>query len=187
MDNSEAELTLSIIRQMTGNENLLGLGSLWDAEQSNADLDEAREFERGRKAQVYFRDAIVEISKGGNSLVTVSGFHTGIHIRRIGMFWLDGNLCGTTDRVIVPLSGVICVVSDSLCGCEPHSVACFELVTFGAVARELERHMTPVSVTGDRYGIRGRISGVWRDAITVRTPAGESLIPLTAIRTIHVG
>lgn len=171
---------------MTGNENLLGLGSLWDAEQSNADLDEAREFERGRKAQLCFRDAIAEISQGGNSLVTVSGFHTGIHIKRIGMFWLDGDLCGTTDRVIVPLSGVVCVVSDSLCGCEPHSVASFEMVTFGAVARELERHMTRVIVTGDRHGVRGRISGVWRDAITVRTPAGESLFPLTAIHAIHV-
>ncbi len=180
------ELTLSIIRQMTRDENLFGLGSLWDAEQRNADLDEAREIERGRKAQLHFRDAIVEIAKGGNALVTVVGAPQGIHVRRIGMLWLDGDLCGTTDRVIVPLSGVASVVSDSMCGCTPRSVASFEMVTFGAVARELERHVSHVSVTGDRHGVRGRISGVWRDAITVRTPLGESLFPLTAIRAIYV-
>jgi len=181
------ELTLPIIRQMGGNENLLGLGSLWDAEQRNADLDEARELERGRKAQLYFRDAIVELSDRGTSLVTVLGVRNGIHVRRIGMFWLDGDLCGTTERVIVPFGGVVNVMSESLCGCQPGRVASFDMVTFGAVARELERHLTPVSVVGDRHGVQGRISGVWRDAITIRTALGESLIPLLAIRAIHVG
>jgi hypothetical protein len=100
--------------------------------------------------------------------------------------WLDGVACGTSDRVIVPFGGILVIESSTRCSCDDAAPDHFELVSFGAVLRELERRATVVTVMGGRYGQRGRIIGVWRDALTLRGARGTAVFPLGAVGSIVV-
>lgn len=185
MDNSTGWKVFPIIRQMSSNENLFGLGSLWDTEILNAQFDEAREKARQERATRYLRDAISDLIAESPTSVIVVAVDRPIHVERVGMMWLDGTLCGSTDRVIVPCAAIDRVSAPPECGCLIPRPREFELVPLGAVWRELERRATPVTVMTSRGGIHGRIVGVWRDAISVQGARNLFVVPASA-RTIVV-
>jgi hypothetical protein len=164
---------------MGENQNLLSLGSLWDVEIDNAQWDEQREQNRERRASMYFRDALLDLA--GTTGVSVSS-RLGdrlVHVRRVGLLWVDGILCGTRDRVVVHYTAIHSATDSVTCGCQLEPPRVFELVPFGAVLRELERRATEIMVIRDHGGIRGRIGGVWRDAVTVITTRGRVVLPMS--------
>lgn len=171
---------------MAGNEHLLGLGSLWDAEQLNIEQDLARERERGRKSELYFSDAIQELSTNRGLTIQLVSFSRLIHVRRIGMLWLDGVVCGSVERAIVPFGAITAAFTPSHCECASSEPERFELVPMGAVLRDLERRSAPLTILGDRYGVRGRLAGVWRDAISVRSSERDTVLPRSSLGVIIV-
>jgi hypothetical protein len=177
---------LPIIRHMSINENTLGLGSLWDSEQMNSELDVARERERVRKSGLFFSDAMLALREDDGVSVQATSFDRVVHVRRIGMTWIDGVVCGSVDRVIVPFGAIRVAFSPSDCTCVVSTPDHFELVSLGAVLRDIERHASSITVVGERFGVRGRITGVWRDAITVRSRRRESVLPRSALGVILV-
>lgn len=178
---------LPIIRHMGENRNLLSLGSLWDSEIDNAQWDETREQNRDRRGALYFRDALLELAEPGSiSVVSKVGLWT-VHVRRVGLMWVDGTLCGTPDRVIVHQSAIRSATDLAACGCAVESPRIFEFVPFGAVLRELERRATDITVIHDRGGVHGRISGVWRDAVTLNTARGRVVFPVSVCGVVVVG
>jgi hypothetical protein len=178
---------LPIIRHMGENQNLLSLGSLWDTEIDNAQLDEKREQDRDRRASLHFRDALLELlATGGISVLSRAGVRP-VHVRRVGLMWLDGVMCGTTDRVIVHLTAIHSATDTVACSCPSESPRVFELVPFGAVLRELERRSVAVTAIRDHGGIHGRIGGVWRDAVTLNTARGRVVLPVSEFGVVVVG
>lgn len=165
---------------MSENENLLGLGSLWDSAVLNAQTDESRENARNERATRYLRDALTELTTDWGASVQVDQLDRPIHVERVGMMWLDGALCGTVDRVVVPFAAIGRVTTPPECGCALSPPRLFELVPLGAVWRELERRATPVIVVAHRAGVRGRIVGVWRDAMTIRGTRHRTVVPASA-------
>lgn len=186
VDKSMGWMTLSIIRHMSENENLLGLGSLWDTERLNVEFDEAREAERERKAQLSFGDALVEQSRSEPLTVWIADSTEPLHVRRLGQLWLDGVMCGSGDTVVVPFPAIRRAASSSGCDCSIPLPKVFELVTLGAVLRDLERKAAMVSVLVNRGGIRGRICGVWRDAVSILTARGVAIVPKDSIGGVVV-
>lgn len=186
MDNVDQGWTVPIIRQMTINENRLGLGSLWDVERHNADLDEARDAERDRKARLYARDAIVALGLDSGLSVFVTGVERPVHAARIGLRWIDGAVCGTTERAVIPDGSIDLVATNAVCDCDSPSVRDYPFVTLGAVLRELERTAAEVTVVAGRRGVRGRITGVWKDALSVTSSQGESVVPVEALSVVIV-
>ena len=177
---------LPIIRHMTGNENLLGLGSLWDTEQMNIDWDVARKLERDRKSELYFSDAMLALLVDEGITVQVTSLDRVIHVRRIGMMWVDGVVCGSVERAIVPFGSIRAAFSPSDCVCAALPPEHFELLPLGAVFRDIERHATSITIVGERFGVRGRITGVWRDAISVRSLRREWVVPRSALGVVLV-
>jgi hypothetical protein len=171
---------------MSRNENLLGLGSLWDAEQMNIEWDVARERERNRKSELYFSDAMLALRMHNSVTVQVTSLDRVIHVRRIGMMWIDGVVCGSIERAIVPFGAIRAAYSPSDCACIVSPPEHFGLVPFGAVLRDIERHSSSITIVGERFGVRGRITGVWRDAITVSSLRRESVVPRSALGVILV-
>ena len=171
---------------MSRNENLLGLGSLWDSEQLNIEWDIARERERDRKSELYFSDAVVELVRHDSVTIQVTMLDRVIHVRRIGMMWLDGVVCGSLERTIVPFGAIGVAFSPADCACTTSAPERFEMVPLGAVLRDIERHSSPITIMGEQFGVRGRITGVWRDAITVRSLRRESVVPRSALGVIIV-
>lgn len=186
MDKWFGMIALSIIRHMSVNENLLGLGSLWDAEQLNIERDVARERERERKSELYFSDAVLALAGASGVTVQVTAFDHIIHVRRIGMMWIDGVVCGSADRAIVPFDAIGAAYSPSNCACTTTQPNHYEMVPLGAVLRELERRASSVTVIGERFGVRGRIIGVWRDAVTVRSAHRDTVLRRSAVRVVLV-
>lgn len=166
---------------MSENENLLGLGSLWDTERLNAKLDAARESERDRKAHLSLGDALVELGRENPLSVWISELTQPLHVRRLGLLWLDGRLCGSADFIAVPFPAIVRASSTVSCACDTEIPNVFELVPFGAVLRDLERRAAAVSVVVPRGGVRGRIAGVWRDALTILTAGGFVVVPHRSI------
>lgn len=181
-----ADRVLPIIRHMSQNENLLGLASLWDSEVANAEWDTRREEQRESRGSRYFRDAIVEVSHTTALTITTHAFDDRVHVRRIGLLWVDGFSCGSTERVIVAFSSIEMATAERRCECRCEPPTVYELVPFGAVLRELERQRLIVTVTTGRHGLQGRIDGVWRDSITVSTPRGAVVFPHTSIDRIVI-
>jgi hypothetical protein len=171
---------------MSRNENLLGLGSLWDAEQTNIERDIARERERDRKSGLHFADAMMALLLDDGVTVEVTSLDRVVHVRRIGMTWIDGVVCGSVERAIVPFVAIRAAFSPSDCACAVSVPKHFELVPLGAVLREVERRSSSITIVGERFGVRGRITGVWRDAITVRSLRRESVVPRSALGVILV-
>jgi hypothetical protein len=177
---------LHILRHMTENQNFLGLGSLWDSEVQNVALDEKREVERNRRAQTYLRDALLDLAQDHAVSVVAVGRVQSIHVRRIGMMWLDGVLCGSSDRAVVHFNAIERATADGACGCRRSLPHLFELVPFGAVLRDLERRAAEVVVVQNRSGVSGRITGVWRDALSLTTSRGRVVVPWSACGLILV-
>ena len=171
---------------MSRNENLLGLGSLWDVEQMNIERDVARERERDRKSELYFSSAMLALRVHDGLTIQVTSLDRVIHVRRIGMMWVDGVVCGSSERAIVPFDAILTAFSPSDCGCASSEPDCYELVPLGAVLRDIERRSSSVTIVGERFGVRGRITGVWRDAVTVRSLRRESVVPRSALSVILV-
>ncbi len=186
MDKWFGMIVLPIIRHMSVNENLLGLGSLWDAEQLNIERDVARERERERKSELYFSDAVLALAGPDGVTVQVTAFDRIIHVRRIGMMWIDGVVCGSADRAIVPFDAIGAAYSPSTCACTVSRPTHYEMVPLGAVLREIERHSSSVTIIGERFGVRGRITGVWRDAVTVRSSHRDTVLRRSAVRVVLV-
>ena len=175
-----------ILRHMTENQNFLGLGSLWDSEVQNIIFDEKREVERNHRAQSYLRDALLDLAQNCPVSVVAVGLSQRIHVRRIGMMWLDGVLCGSSDRVVVHFTAIHRATAAGACGCRHSPLHLFELVPFGAVLRELERRAAEVVVVHNHGGISGRITGVWRDALSLTTPRGRVVVPWSACGLVLV-
>lgn len=171
---------------MREKENLLGLGSLWDTEIHNAEWDEDRDRNRERRGQLYLRDALIELAGSACLSVTTRCGAAPLHVRRIGMMWVDGQACGSPDRSIVHLSAVRHASETVECGCSLETPRVYELVPFGAVLRELERQSATVSIVHERGGHRGRIVGVWRDAVTLMTTRGRIVLPLSECGVVVV-
>jgi hypothetical protein len=171
---------------MTENQNLLGLGSLWDSELQNAVFDEKREIARNRRAQLHVRDALLELVIHGPLTVVSGGVTSPIHVERIGLGWLDGVLCGSSERAIVRFEALYRAGTTTTCGCRRLSPQLYEFVPYGAVLRDLERRAANILVIGDRGGVGGRVSGVWRDAITLTTDRGRVVVPWSACGLVLV-
>jgi hypothetical protein len=171
---------------MTENQNFLGLGSLWDAEVQNAVFDEKREAERNRRAQLHLREALIDVAQDRSLSVMVGGVAQYIHVQRIGMMWLDGELCGSSDRAVVHFTAIQRASSGGLCGCRTSTPQLFELVPLGAVLRDLERRAAEVLVVQQHGGIAGRITGVWRDALSMTTHRGRVVVPWSACGLILI-
>ena len=179
-------MLVHILRPMAENQNFLGLDSLWDSEVQNADLDEKREVERNRRAQFHLRDALLDVAHDHPLNVVVANVTQLIHVRRIGMMWLDGVLCGSPDRAIVHFDAIQRATTEGMCGCRCSDPQLFEFVPFGAVLRDLERRATNVVVVHDHGGVAGRITGVWRDALSMTTHRGRVVLPWSACGLILV-
>lgn len=177
---------LPILRHMTENRNLLGLGSLWDSELQNAVFDEKREIERNRRAQSYVRDALLELVIDGPLNVVSRGVTSPIHVERIGLGWLDGVVCGSSERAIVRIEAIHTAGTTMTCDCRRISPQLYEFVPYGAVLRDLERRAATILVVGDRGGVGGRVFGVWRDAITLNTDRGRVVVPWSACGLVLV-
>lgn len=177
---------LHILRYVSENENLLGLGSLWDAEVQNAVFDEKREAERNRRAQSHLHDALLELAHDHPLNVVSVGATKPIHVRRIGMMWLDGVMCGSSDRAVIHFNAIQRVMADERCGCHSGAPQLFELVPFGAVLRDLERRAADVVVVHAIGGVAGKITGVWRDALSMTTQRGRVIVPWSACGVILV-
>ena len=177
---------LHILRHMTESQNFLGLGSLWDSEVLNAVFDEKREAERNRRTQLHLREALLELAHDHPLSVVAVGVAHHIHVRRIGMMWLDGVLCGSSERAVVHFTAIQRAISDGPCGCRTSAPQLFELGPFGAVLRDLERRVANVVVVHDHGGVAGRITGVWRDALSMTTPRGRVVVPWSACGLILV-
>ena len=186
MDNSTDVRTVPIIRHMSTNENLLGLGSLWDAEVANIEWDERREGEREHRATRYFRDALLELASESGVTVHIASASSAVHVQRIGMLWADGVLCGSNDRAIVPFREICVATNAPHCQCETRPPRVFDLVPMGAVLRELERKSALITLGLARHGLRGKICGVWRDAVSVRTTRGRVVVPFARLGLIVV-
>lgn len=171
---------------MSENENLLGLGSLWDTERLNAEFDEARETERERKAQLSLGDALIEQGRSEPLSAWIAESSQPLHVRRLGLLWLDGVMCGSGDTVLVPFSAILRASSSAECDCTMSLPKVFEFVPLGAVFRDLERRAAVVSIVVHRGGVRGRIIGVWRDALTILTTRGVAIVPKGSIGGVFV-
>ena len=178
------DAVLHILRHVAENRNILGLGSLWDAEVQNADFDEKRETERNRRAQSHLRDALLDVAIDHRLSGVAVGLTQRIHVRRIGMMWLDGVLCGSFDTALVHFHAIQRATADEHCACRLSALQLFELVPLGAVLRDLERRATEVVIVHDRGGITGRITGVWRDAVSLTTHRGRVVVPWSACGVI---
>lgn len=179
-------VVLHILRPVAENQDFLGLDSLWDAEVQNAVLDEQREVDRNRRAQFHLREALLDLAHDHPLSVVATSVTQPIHVRRIGMMWLDGVLCGAPDRAIVHFEAIQRASTDSLCGCRRSVPQLFEFVPFGAVLRDLERRATNIIVGHDLGGVSGRITGVWRDALSMTTHRGRVVLPWSACGVILV-
>lgn len=179
-------MALRILRPMTDNRNLLGLGSLWDTEVLNAIVDAKREVERNRRAQLHLREALLDLAHDRPMSVISARATQSIHVRRIGMMWLDGVLCGSSERAVVHFNAIQRASSSDVCGCRRHNPELFELVPFGAVLRDLERRASDIVVVHEQGGVAGRITGVWRDAISITTLRGRVVVPWSACGLILV-
>lgn len=186
MENVVQGWTLPIIRHMSANENLLGLGSMWDVERDNANLDTMREDARDRRSRLYTRDAIVALGLEAGLSVSASGVEQPVHARRLGLGWIDGTLCGTRERAIIPFGRIVTVSTESTCECGQFTVRDYPFVPLGAVFRELERSVSEVTVICGRRGVRGRVTGVWRDALTVKSTIAETVIPVSMLSVVIV-
>lgn len=146
-----------------------GFDSLWDGEDDGAERDERRELVRADRATQTFRDVV--IAHGGEHSLTTSvaeidGF---IHVNRLGANWIDGVICLTRDRIIIPLPKLTAVSTGTRCECEPKRLSVFNHVTLGAVLRELERQQATVSLLHAGGGYNGLITAVWKDALSIRS------------------
>lgn len=171
---------------MQENDDLLGLGALWDVERDNATLDEFRELARDQRSRGSFHDAILDFARRGAIDATVASSERQLHVHRIGLNWVDGRLCGGDDSTIVPLPSIRSVRSRGRCGCSAKPPRILEWVTLTAMFRRLERRASPVILTTLRGGIAGRIVGVWRDAIEVRNANGRALVPVSSLELVVV-
>ena len=171
---------------MSANENLLGLGSMWDVERDNANLDTMREDARDRRSRQHTRDAIVALGLEAGFSVAASSMERSVHARRLGLGWIDGILCGTRERAIVPFGGIVLVSTESTCECGHVTVRDYPFVPLGAVFREMERSVSEVAVICGQRGVRGRITGVWRDALTVKSTIAETVIPVSTMSVVIV-
>lgn len=171
---------------MAENDDLLGLGALWDLERDNAALDEFREIARDHRSRGTFHDAVLDLAQRGPLEVLVASSEQSVHVDRIGLNWVDGRFCDGTDTVIVPLGSVQIVRHSRRCSCPVHPPAILEWVTVTAVLRRLERRATPVIVSTVRSGLTGRIVGVWRDAVELRTPTGRAVVPVSNLELVVV-
>lgn len=177
---------LHILRHMTENQNFLGLASLWDAEVENAVFDEQRESDRIRRAQHHLRDALLDLAQDHPLSVVAVGVAQPVHVQRIGMMWVDGVLCGSFDRAIVHFTAIQRATTTGICGCQRYAAELFELVPFGAVLRDLERRGARIIVVHERGGVVGRVTGVWRDALSITTAQGRVVVPWSACGVVLV-
>jgi hypothetical protein len=169
---------------MARNDDLLGLGAMWDLERDNAALDEFREIARDERARQHFHDAILALVRSHPVDAYVGTLDRPIHITRMGMNWVEGRPCGHTDVAIAPLSATRVVRTSRGCACEVRFATVFEWVTLGAVLRHVERHAQTVTVTTVASGTTGRVVGVWRDAVTVRSREGVAVIPFASLELV---
>ena len=152
----------------------------------NINRDVARKRERDRKSELHFSDAILALRADDGVTVQVASLDRVIHVRRIGMMWIDGMVCGSAERAIVPFGAIRAAFSSSDCGCVALVPEHFEFLPLGAVLRDIERHAASITIVDERFGVRGRITGVWRDAISVRSLRRELVVPRSAFGVILV-
>lgn len=144
-----------------------GLESLWASEDHAAHIDEERDRARAERSTVTLA-ARLQV-RAGESAVTIStdAADYRIHCVRIGADWVEGSMCSSPTRLVVPMNSVRSVVNAPSCTCVAppcHTVALLELST---VLRFLERKGAWVRVDGTNQVCTGRITAVWADAITV--------------------
>ena len=168
---------------MSTEDDFLGLGSLWEAETLNAEFDQRRERERERRAAAGLREALTELADIPISIVT-SVIDRRIHVRRMGVGWVDGTFCGDVNRVWVPYGAIARATTELACLCAFQKPAVFDRVPVGTVLREWERRARVVTVITRSNGTTGRICGVWRDALGLFVNSGRVVVPLGAIGLI---
>ncbi len=164
----------------------LGLGSLWDLEEANATLDESREMARNDRARTYFGDALRSRAALTSIDVAVANLDRPIHVSRVGLNWVGGTVCSTTEEAIVPFASLDSVRGASRCACPATPPDVTEFVPLGAVLRRWERRATEVTAVTRRGGLRGRLHGVWRDAVELRTQDGFALVAFEQLELIVV-
>lgn len=166
---------------MRENDDLLGLGTLWDLEVANSSWDERREGDRLIRARRHLSDALASMARNDPLAAMTDNLDRWLHVRVLGMNWVDGYLCGSRARVVIPHSAVSIVRANSSCGCNRDLAKVVEWVPLSAVLRQWERRATTVTVMTARQSVTGRVVGVWRDAIQVR-----SMTSLTVVSLLHV-
>jgi hypothetical protein len=172
---------------MATNDDIFGLGAMWDAERENESLDEIREFARDERAAKFFLDALRDAAGAGAIDVWVSTLDRPIHVLRIGLDWIDGALCGSPEIALVPRSAITIVRTSRRCSCSYGSATVLEFVSLSAVLRRFERQARHVTLTASRQSMNGRITGVWRDAVRLRGLVDQVLVPVSQIELVVSG
>jgi hypothetical protein len=172
---------------MATNDDLFGLGAMWDAERENESLDEIREFARDERAAKFFWDALRDVAGGGAIDVWVTTLDRPIHVLRIGLDWIDGALCGSPEIALVPRSAITFVRTSRRCSCSYGIATALEFVSLGAVLRQFERQARHVTLTASHQSVSGRITGVWRDAVRLRGMVDQVLVPVLQIELVVSG
>lgn len=163
-----------------------GLESLWDSEDDNAANDERRELVRADRATHSFLQVLVQRSITHVVCVFTSWLAEPVHVIRIGASWIDGNQCGSSSRVVVPVGAIVRVDFAPSCQCQLAPVRNYPHVTFGALMRDCERHTRSVRAVLPRSGVNGRVTAVWQDAIDISCGTSVATLPNSAIDHIVI-
>lgn len=161
-----------------------GLESLWSGESEAARIDDERDRVRMSRATTEAREVLWARAAAENGLVVrTAAADYRIHPARVGLDWVDGVVCGSATRMVVPLASMRSWSPLSACECARVHCHSVPLLEFAAVLRFLERKAVNVCIYAENVAIHGRIRAVWSSAISVHS-ATEHDILFSAIDAI---
>lgn len=153
-----------------------GLESLWAGESDAARFDDERDRVRMSRGATESRDLVWAraAEEHGLAIRTTAGDYR-VHPTRVGLDWVDGVVCGSATRIVIPVLALREWSALAPCRCVTMPCQSVPLLEFATVLRFLERKALDVCVYAENRAYNGRITAVWAGAITVHAPGPRDL------------
>ncbi len=154
-----------------------GLESLWSGESEAARIDDERDRVRMSRATTEAREVLWARAAAENGLVVrTAADDYRIHPARVGLDWIDGVVCGSATRMVIPLASIRSWSPLGACACTRVPCHSVPLLEFGSVLRFLERKAVNVCIYAEKAAVRGRIRAVWSSAISVNSTTEHDIM-----------